>query len=77
MRGAGAGETSGRSFVGHEMRLRLIAAAAMMAGLIVAGAAPASAQGLFGNVFPKPFDFGNGPKSGYSGSPVPRQTVRY
>ncbi len=71
-----AGELSGRSFVGHEMRLRLIAAAALMAGLIVAGA-PASAQGLFGNVFPKPFDFGNGPKSGYSGSPVPRQTVRY
>jgi len=64
------------------MRLRLMAVAALMTGLFAAGAAPASAQGFagggpFGGLFPKPYDFGIGPGSGRSASPVPRQTVRY
>ncbi|MDQ0509956.1 L,D-transpeptidase [Ancylobacter amanitiformis] len=49
-----------------------------LGGLALTGGAPAKAQSsLLGNAFPKPFDFGIGPRSGYSGSPVPRQTVRY
>ncbi|MBB3770073.1 lipoprotein-anchoring transpeptidase ErfK/SrfK [Angulomicrobium tetraedrale] len=59
------------------MRLTKIAAGVLTA-LVLAGSAPALAQSsLLGSAFPKPFDFGIGPKSGYSGSPVPRQTVRY
>lgn len=60
------------------MRVTRWAAAALVATLGWMGAAPASAQTLaLTNVFPKPYDFGIGPKSGYAGSPIRRTTVRY
>ncbi len=60
------------------MRVTKWAAVALVAALGWMGAAPASAQTLaLSNVFPKPYDFGIGPKSGSGGSPIRRTTVRY
>ena len=73
--------------MGLTMRLTKLAVAAFIAGLSLAAAAPAMAYdnsdnpffALFsGNGF-RPSNFGNGPGRGlgYSGSPIPRQTVAF
>ncbi|MCK0196176.1 L,D-transpeptidase [Ancylobacter sp. 6x-1] len=51
--------------------------AAVLAGLALGSAAPASA---FDSIFPffgRPSDFGNGPKAGSAASPIRRQTVAF
>ncbi|WP_248310227.1 L,D-transpeptidase [Bosea sp. 117] len=62
------------------MRLSSLLVPALLAGTL-AGAAPAAALDGPASFFPRPSNFGNGPvagyRSGYSGSPIPRQTVRY
>lgn len=60
------------------MRLLKFAAAALLVVATSAAAVPAMAyESGFLGIFPRPSNFGNGPKSGYSGSSIPRQTVRY
>ncbi len=59
------------------MRLMKMAAT-VLAGMILVGSAPAMAQTTAFSFFPRPSNFGNGPKTGYaSGSPISRQTVRF
>ena len=65
--------------MGLMMRLKNFAAAAILAGSALLATAPAMAldSGFFG-LFPRPSDFGVGPKAGYRGaSSIPRQTVAY
>jgi len=60
------------------MRFKKFAAAVLLAGLAVSVAAPAMAQTTAFSFFPRPSNFGNGPKTGYSsGSPIQRQTVAF
>ncbi|MBS7543002.1 L,D-transpeptidase [Ancylobacter oerskovii] len=61
------------------MGLKKLAAAALLAGSALLAAAPAMAlDNPFLGIFPRPYDFGVGPKSGYrGGSPIARQTVSY
>ncbi|GAB4068340.1 L,D-transpeptidase [Ancylobacter sonchi] len=65
--------------MGQMMGLKTLAAAAVLAGSAMLAAAPAMAlDNPFLGIFPKPFDFGVGPKAGYRGaSSIPRQTVAY
>jgi lipoprotein-anchoring transpeptidase ErfK/SrfK len=69
------------------MRLTKLAVAAFIAGLTMAGTMPAMAYdnsdnpffALFNGAGFRPSNFGNGPRAGlgYSGSPIPRQTVAF
>jgi len=60
------------------MRFKKFAVAVLLAGLAITVAAPAMAQTSGFSFFPRPSNFGNGPKTGYaSGSPIPRQTVAF
>ncbi|GLK85961.1 L,D-transpeptidase [Ancylobacter defluvii] len=65
--------------MGQTMGLKKLAVAAILAGSALLAAAPAMAlDNPFLRAFPRPFDFGVGPKSGYRGaSSIPRQTVAY
>ena len=65
--------------MGQTMGLKKLAVAAILAGSALLAAAPAMAlDNPFLRAFPRPFDFGVGPKTGYRGaSSIPRQTVAY
>jgi lipoprotein-anchoring transpeptidase ErfK/SrfK len=73
--------------MGLTMRLTKLAVAAFIASVSLAGAAPAMARestdnpfiALFTGADFRPSNFGNGPRRGlgYSGSPIPRQTVAF
>nr|WP_170308656.1 L,D-transpeptidase [Ancylobacter pratisalsi] len=57
-------------------RCAALAAVALVAGAMLAGSGPAKAESSsFFGIFPRPYDFGNGPGKG--ASPVRRQVVRY
>ncbi|MFK8252022.1 L,D-transpeptidase [Ancylobacter terrae] len=70
-----------RSTMGLMMRSTSLASL-LIAGLMGLGAfagtsAPAEARDSTFFLFGRPYNFGNGPRTGYSGSAIPRQTVAF